>query len=114
MFLISWIKLLKITEVSNYFASCLAKDSAAHVSPLSHFLYQTTAQQFQTVLGEITLTGGEIHLPTDKERIGLLLKYITHFCQYQDLNVILSSLRLLTDLKIDREVLEVVFEKFSF
>ena len=107
VFLISWIKLLKITEVSNYFASCLAKDSAAHVSPLSHFLYQTTAQQFQTVLGEI-------HLPTDKERIGLLLKYITHFCQYQDLNVILSSLRLLTDLKIDREVLEVVFEKFLF
>ncbi|XP_044162741.1 uncharacterized protein LOC114962859 [Acropora millepora] len=114
VFLISWIKLLKITEVSNYFAFCLAKDSAADVSPLSHFLYQTTAQQFQTVLAEITLTGGEIHLPTDKERIGLLLKYITHFCQYQDLNVILSSLRLLADLKIDREVLEVVFEKFLF
>ena len=114
VFLISWIKLLKITEVSNYFASCLAKDSAAHDSPLSRFLYQTTAQQFQTVLGEITLTGGEIHLPTDKERIGLLLKYIKHLCQYQDRNVILSSLRLLTDLKIDREVLEVVFEKFLF
>ncbi|XP_074629858.1 uncharacterized protein LOC141888751 [Acropora palmata] len=114
VFLISWIKLLKITEVSNYFASCLAKDDAVYVNPLSHDPYQTTAQQFERVLSEIKRTGSEIHLPTDKERIGLLLKYITHFCQYQDRNVILSSLRLLTDLKIDREVLEVVFEKFLF
>ena len=114
VFLISWIKLLKITEVSNYFASCLAKDDAVYVNPLSHDPYQTTAQQFERVLSEIKRTGSKIHLPTDKERIGLLLKYITHFCQYQDRNVILSSLRLLTDLKIDREVLEVVFEKFLF
>ena len=114
VFLISWIKLLKITEVSNYFASCLAKDDAVYVNPLSHDPYRTSAQQFERVLSDIKRTGGEIHLPTDKERIGLLLKYITLFCQYQDRNVILSSLRLLTDLKIDREVLEVVFEKFLF
>ena len=105
--LISWIKLLQITEVSNYFASCLAKDGAVHVP------YQTTAQQFQTVLDEIKLTGGEIYLPTDQERIGLILKHITHFCQYQDCNIILSSLKLLTS-SIDMEVLEVVFEKFLF
>ena len=114
VFLTSWIKLLKITEVSNYFASCLAKDGPIRFNPLSQVPYQTTAQQFQTVLDEVKRTGGEIHLPTDQERIGLLLKHITHFCQYHDRNVIPSSLRLLTDSKIDREVLEVVFENFLF
>ena len=112
VFLTSWMKLLKITEVSNYFASCLAKDSSLYSNPLSQV--RTTAQQFEIVLSEIKRTGGEIHLPAGRERIGLLLKYITHFCQYQDRNVILSSLRLLTDFKIDKEVLEVVFEKFLF
>ena len=112
VFLTSWIKLLEITEVSNYFASCLAKDSCLYFNPLSQV--RTTAQKFEIVLSEIKRTEGEIHLPTDKERIDLLLKYITHFCQYQDRNVILSSLRLLADLKIDRDVLEVVFEKFLF
>ena len=114
VFLISWIKLLKITEVSNYFVSCLAKDSSLYFNPLSQVPYQTTAQQFQTVLDEIKRTGGEIYLPTDQERIGLILKHITHFCQYQDCNIILSSLKLLTSSKIDMEVLEVVFEKFLF
>ena len=112
VFLTSWIKLLEITEVSNYFASCLAKYSSQYFYPVSQV--RTTAQQFEILLSEIKRTGGEIHLPTDPERIGLLLKYVTHFCQYRDRNVILSSLRLLTDLKIDKEVLEVVFEKFLF
>jgi len=114
VFLISWIKLLQITEVSNYFASCLAKGSSLYFNPLSQVPYQTTAQQFQTVLDEIKRTGGEIYLPTDQERIGLALKHITHFCQYHDCNIILSSLKLLTSSKIDTEVLEVVFEKFLF
>ncbi|XP_067031464.1 uncharacterized protein [Acropora muricata] len=108
VFLISWIKLLKVTEVSNYFALCLAKDGAVHVP------YQTTAQQFQTVLDKIKPKKGEIYLPTDQERIDLVLKHITHFCQYHDCDIILSSLKLLTGSKIDTEVLEVVFEKFLF
>ena len=115
VFLTSWIKLLKITEVSNYFASCLAKDGPVHFLPLSQVSCSwPTAQQFQTVVEEIKSAGGEIHLPTDRERIGLFLKYLTHFCQYQNRNVIQSSLKLLTDSKIDSEVLAVVFEKFLF
>ena len=115
VFLTSWIKLLKITEVSNYLASCLAKDGPVHFYSLSQVPFSLpTAQQFQTVLEEIKSAGGEIHLPTDRKRIGLLLKHITHFCQYHDRNVIPSSLKLLTDSKIDTEVLAVVFEKFLF
>ncbi|XP_044163431.1 uncharacterized protein LOC122947890 [Acropora millepora] len=115
VFLTSWVKLLKITEVSNYFASCLAKDGPVYFHPLSQVSCSwPTAQQFQTVLEEIKSAGGEIHLPTDRERIGLFLKHITHFCQYHDCNIILSSLKLLTSSKIDTEVLEVVFEKFLF
>ena len=114
VFLTSWIKLLKITEVSNYFASCLAKDGLVNFYPLSQVPYSwPTAQQFQIFLEEIK-SAGEIHLPTDRERISLFLKHITHFCQYHDRNVIPSSLKLLTDSKIDSEVLAVVFEKFLF
>ncbi|XP_068683616.1 uncharacterized protein [Montipora foliosa] len=107
VFLTSWIKVMKMAEVGNDFASCLAED-------LLHFRfgYEPVVQLFRDVLLGIKNVGGEIRLLSDQERIILFLKNIKHFCQHRQVASV--SLKFLANPNISIVVVRLAFENFLF
>ena len=111
VFLTSWIKLLNMTEVGNDFAFCLAEEDLLRRTPHFRFGYEPIVPRFRAVLDRIKNFGGEILLPSDQERIILLLKNIKLFCQHSQVASV--YLKLLANPNISIDVVRLVFEKFS-
>ncbi|XP_068731326.1 uncharacterized protein [Montipora capricornis] len=112
VFLTSWIKLLNMAEVGNDFAFCLAEEDLLRCT--SHFWlgYEPIVQRFRDVLDGIKNVGGEICLPSDQQRIILLLKNIKLFCQRP--RVASVYLKLLANPNISIDIVRLVFEKSIF
>ena len=126
VFVTNWMKLLKLTNVSNDFAVSLAKVDrlrcTQQVVPFfslagfvlrSNLTYESTVCYFARALEEMEKEGFKVSLPKDKDRLDIFFNHLTHFnCNDRDVTVI--SLRLLAATSISNGVLREVLDKFFY
>ncbi|XP_020614430.1 uncharacterized protein LOC110052628, partial [Orbicella faveolata] len=124
VFVTNWMKLLKLTNVSNDFAVSLAKVDrlrcTERITPVPFFLvglmlrsnltYESTVCFFARVLEEMENEGVKVSFPNDKDRLDIFFNHLNHFnCNDRDVTVI--SLRLLAATSISNGVLREVLDK---
>ena len=126
VFVTNWMKLLKLTNVSNDFAVSLAQVDrlrcTKQIIPLflgglvlkRNLTYESTVCYFARVLEEMEEIGIKVSLPNDKERLDIFFNHLNHFnCNDRDVTVV--SVRLLAATSISngvlREVLDKLFDK---
>ena len=124
VFVTNWMKLLKLTNVSNDFAVSLAKVDrlrcTQQVVPFfsldgfvlgNSFTYESTVCYFARALEEMEKEGVKVSLPKDKERLDIFFSHLNHL-NCNDRNVTVISLRLLAATSISNGVLREVLDKF--
>ena len=117
----NWMKLLKLTNVSNDFAVSLAKVNSLRCTQqiVPVFLggialdltYESTVCYFARVLEEMERKGIHVSLPVDKERLDIFFNHLNHF-NCNDPDVTVTSLRLLAATSISNATLREALDKF--
>ena len=119
----NWMKLLKLTNVSNDFAVSLAKvDSLRCIQQIvpvflggialrSDLTYESIVCYFARVLEEMERKGINVSLPVDKERLDIFFNHLNHF-NCNDPEVTVTSLRLLAATSISNAALREALDKF--
>ena len=122
VFVTNWMKLLKLTNVSNGFAFSLAKADhlrcTKQIVPLllggivleTNLNYQSPLSFFVMVLEEMKENGNEINLPRDLERFEIFFNHLSFFCSHSKMAA--TSLKLLAATGIRNEVLREVLDQF--
>ena len=126
VFLANWVELLKLENVSNTFASAVAKIDPMcykkqHVPllypgfglpsvTLTSNLYQSTVCNFVRILEDMKRNGNEVILSPDEERLQVFFNHINHFCY--DPKVTATSLKLLASKNISNDVLVEILDQF--
>lgn len=123
IFVTNWMKLLKLTNVSNAFLVSSAKVDrlrcSQQVVPFflggfvlrSNLTYESTICYFARALGEMEKEGIKVSLPNDKERLEIFFNHLNQF-NGNDRGVTVISLRLLAATSISNGVLREVLDKF--
>ena len=121
----NWMKLLKLTNVSNGFAVSLAKINSLRCTQqivpvfLGGFVlttdltYDSTVCYFARVLEEMERKGINVSLPIDKERLNIFFNHLNHF-NCNDPDVTVTSLRLLAATSISNKALREALDKFFY
>ena len=119
----NWMKLLKLTNVSNGFAVSSAKIDSLRCTQqivpvlLGGFVltrdltYDSTVCYFARVLEEMERKGINVSLPIDKERLDIFFNHLNHF-NCNDPDVTVTSLRLLAATSISNEALREALDNF--
>lgn len=121
--LTNWMKLLKLTNVSNDFAVYLAKVDrlrcTQQIVPVflggivlrSELTYESIVCYFARVLEEMERKGINVNLPVDKERLDIFFNHLNHF-NCNDPDVTVTSLRLLAAVGVSNAALREALDKF--
>ena len=126
-FLTNWINLLKLANISNTFASILAKQDPLryrkHYIPIiipdfhlfSIDLHESDFHESDVctileILKEMKDNGSELYLPVDEERLSVFFKHMDYIRQTRDLTM--SSLKLLATTTISTDALRQVLDQF--
>lgn len=119
----NWMKLLKLTNVSNDFAVSLAKvDSLRCIQQIvpvflggialrNDLTYESIVCYFARVLEEMERKGINVSLPNDKERLDIFFNHLNHL-NCNDPDVTVTSLRLLAAMGISNAALREALDKF--
>ena len=122
VFVTNWMKLLKLTNVSNGFAFSLAKvDHLRCTKQIVPFLlggliletnleYQSPLQFFARVLEEMNGNGSEVNLSPDLGRLEIFFNHLNFFCSHP--TVAKTSLKFLAAKNIHNEVLREVLDQY--
>ena len=123
VFVTSWMKLLKLTNVSNGFAFSLAKvNDLRYTEQVSvpfpfgrivleaNLTYQSTICFFVSVFEEMKKNGSEVNLPQDSERLEIFFNHLNYFCSHPKMAT--TSLKLLACTSVRNEVLREVLEQY--
>ena len=109
VFLTNWMRLLKLKDISNGFASSLAR--------MGKFLFtkkvdrnKLAISDLLTILEENTTSGIEMKLPSDEERLDIFFKRLNRFCL--DRRMMNTSIKLLATTSISNKVLEEILDQF--
>ena len=118
VFVKKWMKLMRLTNVSDGFLFSLANVDSLHcikrvvpsfVGGVVFQQYESTVSQFLNILEEMNSNGSEIRIPNDEERLGTFFSHLNHFNAHP--YVIPTSLRLLAATSVTNEVLRKVLDE---
>ena len=121
-FLTNWINLLKLANVSNIFASTLAKQDPLRyrkhipiIVPDFHLFsidfHESDVCTILEILKELKDNGSELYLPVDEERLSVFFKHMDHIRQ-TGYATISASLKLLATTTISTDALRQVLDQF--
>ena len=118
VFLLNWMKLLELPNVSSGFAlSSVKADDPRCTEIFGGVLVQSRSLKYEStflfclnVLEEMLRNGIEINIPHDKERLEIFFDYFKYFCSFP--NFTATSLRLLAATNINNGILREVFDQF--
>ena len=130
IFLTNWINLLKLANVSNSFASMLAKqDPLSHWKDYMYFpillpdnflpdkiqsipidVHESDVRTIFEILDEMKSNDSELHLCFDEERLSIFFKHMRHSRQTKDATI--TSLKLIATKTISTGVLREVLDQF--
>ena len=118
VFLLNWMKLLELPNVSSSFAlSSVKADDPRCTEIFGGVLVQSRSLKYEStflfclnVFEEMLRNGIEINIPHDKERLEIFFDYFKYFCSFP--NFTATSLRLLAATKINNAILREVFDQF--
>lgn len=130
IFLTNWINLLKLANVSNSFASTLAKqDPLSHWKDYMYFpillpdnflpdkiqsipfdVHESDVRTIFEILDEMKNNDSELHLCFDEERLSIFFKHMSHSRQTKDATI--TSLKLIATKTISTGVLREVLDQF--